>query len=98
MLLQELSTELKNELRVLTTKYPKYYKALIKQLGKEARYYPSHEMYGIGSYWAKDTHILGQHWFYNNLIKHDAIADMNNRVDNMSDNQIMELAELLNIK
>jgi hypothetical protein len=31
-------------------------------------------------------------------LKEKAVKDMNNRVDNMSINQVMELAELLNIK
>ena len=81
MLLEELSKEQQTELKSLIAKYPKEYKKLQKELFKDARYYPSHKVYGIGSYWAKDTHQLGQHWFYDNLIDYDGKIRLNNLLD-----------------
>ena len=70
MLLEQLSNEQQTELKSLIAKYPDEYKKLVKVLFKKGRHYPNHGFYGIEgyTYLADDTYILGQHWFYDNLM------------------------------
>jgi hypothetical protein len=83
MLLELLSEEQQVELKSLKEKYPQEYKKLEKQLFKKGRYYPSHGFYGIEgyTYLANDTYILGQHWFYDNLLDHHAGISLNNLLE-----------------
>ena len=83
MLLELLSADQQSELKTLKEKYPKEYKKLEKQLFLKGRYYPNHGFYGIQgyTYLADDTYILGQHWFYDNLLDHHAGISLNNLLE-----------------
>ena len=72
MLLQDLTPTQREELEKLTILYPKEYKRLCKVLWKQGRCYPGYGFYGIEgySYLAKDTYILGGHFFYDGLMEH----------------------------
>ncbi len=86
MLLEQLSSEKETELKSLIVKYPNEYKKLVKELFKKGRYYPTHGFYGIAgyTYLANDTYIIGQHWFYDNLMDLEGANQIKDMFPNIS--------------